>query len=275
MTDLSSLLLYVPGIVIFLVGSGQVHKVLSIQRAVRNKKVFDGNVLAAEHIVKKDKKGNKTFDYYNITVEFTNASGHKERHAVKSPSQYAVGQQIYVMLENSGTAGYTILENDQTFIFNPWVVMIIGALCIMLALWQNQGKEVYAMAALSAMLIVIGGALIWDFVSMKRRSLTALEGEIADVYTRQISRGTKIIKGDKFTYYPIVKYVLDGKENFRKCNLNSGNVQSFKVGDPYTLYLDQTNGKVIERKANALIMAAGIVILVLGIMAGLSILSVV
>lgn len=275
MTELSSLLLYVPGIVIFLVGSGQVHKWLSIRRAVRNKKVFDGNVLSAEHIVKKDKKGNTTFDFYNITVEFTNASGHKERHAVKSPSQYAVGQQLYVMLENNGKPGYTILENDQSFVFSPWVVMIIGALCILLALWQNQGKEVYAMAALSAIFVVAGGTLIWDYVSMKRRNLSVLNGEIVDVYTRQISRGTKIIKSDKFTYYPIVKYVLDGKENIRKCNLNSGNIQSFKVGDPYMLYLDETNGTVVERKANAFVMAAGVLSLVLGIMAGASILSVI
>ena len=53
MTEFSKLLLYVPGIVIFLVGSAQVRDWISL---LRRGGAARGIVLSCTHVVKKDKK---------------------------------------------------------------------------------------------------------------------------------------------------------------------------------------------------------------------------
>lgn len=271
MSQLSNLLLYIPGIIIFLVGSGQVRRYLALKR---NGTAF-GDVVSCQHIVKKDKKDREVYNYYNVTVEFTNPeTHHRERHAVKSASEFAEGQQVQV-LSDKNSKDYEIIENETQFVINPWEMMIGGALLILLALFTNQGKQVEAMVCLALVLIGAGAALIFDFIALKRRNLTAVTGEIIRVYTRQISKSTKIIKGDKFTYYPVVKYTADGRENIRKCAVNSSNEKSFKVGDTLTLYYDPALKTVFERNSNKLFLLFGIVLLAVGLLAGASILSVV
>ncbi len=71
-----------------------------------------------------------------------------------------------------------------------------------------------------------------------------------------------------------MRYELNGKENIRKCNINSSNAKSFKVGERMTLYYDSEKRAVFERQANRFVMAVGILLIVTGALAGLSILSV-
>ena len=73
---------------------------------------------------------------------------------------------------------------------------------------------------------------------------------------------------------PLVKYTADGRENIRKCSVNSSNEKSFKVGDTLTLYYDPDLKTVFERNANKFFLILGIALLAVGVLAGASILSV-
>ena len=274
MSEYSKLFLYIPGILIFLAGSGQVRRFLALRRAEKKQEAFYGNVVQCTHVVKKDKKGRETFNYYNVVVEFTNGFGHKERQAVKSPSQYSVGQQLRILKE-AGSSQYSLVPDENKQLFNPWQLMIGGALCVLLAYYTNQQMEVQAMVCLAAILLGAGIVLVTDSLVMKKKNLQVIDSEIIEVYVRQISKATKIIRGDKYTYYPIVRYELDGKENIRRCNINSSGENSFKPGDTMTLYRNPSDGTVVEKNAQAGALAGGIVLAVFGILAGLSILSVV
>ena len=273
MTDYSRLLLYVPGILIFLVGSGQVRRFLTLRRAEKQGSAHYGSVVICNHVVKKDKQDREVFNYYNTVVEFVNGQNHKERQSIKTPSAYAIGQQLRIFKE-PGSLNYSLIEDQNQQLFNPWELMIGGALCILLALETNQGNDIGAMICLAALLLGAGASLVADNLGLKKRNLQEMDGEIIEVYSRQISRATKILKGDKFTYYPIVRYELNGKENIRKCNINSSNAKSFKVGERMKLYYDPEKRAVFERQANRFVMAVGILLIVTGALAGLSTLSV-
>ncbi len=272
MTDLSQLFLYLPGIIIFLVGSGQVRNRFLARRADFS---ADAAVIGCKHVVKKDKKGRETYNYYDVTVEYRNPkSGHKERLAVKSPVEYAQAQQVRIYQAKGGDrpvlAGY-----KEEFLFRPWVTMIGGALLILLALEQNRGHEVQAMACLSLIFIGAGINLTVDYIRLKRCGLQPLDAEITDIYTRQISRETKILKGAKYTYYPVVRYELNGQQNIRRCNINSSGRNTFQTGERLTLYYDPGSGAVLEKHARTGAAAAGVLLVLIGLLAGASILSVV
>lgn len=272
MADLSQLFLYIPGIIIFLVGSGQVRRWLRLRRA---DSCMDAHVRSCKHVVKKDKKGRETYNYYDVTVEYRNPkTSHQERLAVKSPTEYAEGQQVRLYRERVADTP-VLMEYEDEFLFHPWVTMIGGALLVILALEQNQGHEIQAMVCLSVIFIGAGVNLLVNFASLKKRGLQAVEATITDIYTRQISKETKILKGSKYTYYPIVRYKLDGRENIRRCNINSSGQNTFKTGETMTLYYDPKSQTVLEKNAKPGAAFAGVVLVLIGLLAGASILSVI
>ena len=270
MASFSELLLYMPGLVVFLVGSGQTRSWI---RQLRGTGQADGIVLSSSHVVKKDKKDRDVYNYYDVKVEYKDPKTQKTiKETFKSPIEYAVQQPVRVYKGNDGKT--IITEKVDEDIFPPLGMMVLGALLILLAFWQNQGNQIGAMAALSASLLLIGGVLIWNYSKLKRKNLTPIKAEIIDIYTRQLSKGSKILKGDRFTYYPVVRYEIDGKENIRRCLENTSSEKGYKIGETMTLYYEPETGAVRERGPRKLFLIGGIILMVCGALAGLSILSV-
>ncbi|MBR6089905.1 MAG: hypothetical protein IKP86_08225 [Anaerolineaceae bacterium] len=270
MATFSELLMYLPGAVVFLVGSGQTR---SWFRQLRGTDKADGVVTSCEHVVKKDKKDRDVYNYYDVAVTYKDPeTGKNEKQTFKSPTEYSLKQPVKVYKGSDGKA--VITEKVDEEIFHPLAMMVLGALLILLALWQNQGKEVWAMGALAASLMLAGAVLIGNYIKLKRMHMETIEAEIIGTYTRQLSKSSKILKSDRFTYYPIVRYEVNGTVNTRRCLVNSSNEKAFKKGDAMKLYYEKETGAVREKNANPLVLAGGILFFLTGAVAGLSILSV-
>jgi hypothetical protein len=272
MNDISQLLLYIPGIVIFLVGSGQVKNWL--RRARGN--VVNATVTGCKHVVQKDGRDREIYNYHEVSIDVKNPTTNcKEHRMIKTPNEYAKGQEISVLYAKDKSGGISVnLVQDENSRLSPWVMMIVGALLIVLVLEENKGRELPAMLCLALILLGLGINLVADFVSMKKRGLVKLEGEIIDVHKRQISKETKILKGAKYTYYPIVRYALDGVQNIRHCNINSSGANTFKAGDTIELYVDPNTYQVLERKAGIVQPIIGTVLTGLGVLVAASLISV-
>ncbi len=269
---LSKFLPYIPGIIIFLVGSGQVRSWL---RRRRKDSSSVADVISCEHIIKKDRQGRDLMNYYDITAEYTGIGSNKRVQQIfKSPTEYAPGQQVRIFW-GSSTESSQLTEKEDEALFHPLVMMTGGALLILLAMFENQKREVEAMLCLTAILIGAGINLLYTYFSLKKKNLQRIDAEVIDIFSRQLSKETKIWKSSKFTYYPIVKYEINGKENIRRCRINSSNEKSFRRGEKMSLYYEAATGAVIERHAHIGMAITGAVILIIGILAGLSILSVV
>ena len=272
MDKISQLFLYIPGIIIFLVGSGQVRSWLGAHRSGAG---TVGEVESCNHIVKRDKKGREVYNYYQVMVAYTDpATSHHVKRSFKSPTDYAVGQQVRVSWSGNGQDA-AISEKESEALFNPWVLMVGGALLILLALFENRGDEVKAMACLAVVLAGAGVSLLLRYIKLKKMNLVPVTATITDIYKRQISKETKILRGSKFTYYPVVTYEIDGRENKRRCNINSSLEKDFKVGDTMELYYNAAAGAIYEKKAQIGMAAVGAALLVAGVLAGASILSVI
>ncbi len=63
---------------------------------------------------------------------------------------------------------YSLIEDQNQQLFNPWELMIGGALCILLALETNQGNDIGAMICLAALLLGAGASLVADNIGLKR-----------------------------------------------------------------------------------------------------------
>ncbi len=269
---ISMYLPYIPGIIIFLVGSGQVKSWL---RRRNPESSTAADVIECEHIIKHDSRGRETMNYYDITAEyFQPGTMRRVQRVVKSPTEYSRGQQVRIFWGRGGEPDRLSVKEDEA-VFHPLAMMTGGALLILLAMYENQKREVEAMICLTLILVGAGAGLLWNYFSLRRRNLQRIDAEIIDIYTRQLSQGTKILKSDKFTYYPVVKYEAGGRENIRRCSINSSSIKTFRIGDKMNLYYEASTGAVLEKHAHIGLLLAGSVIFLLGVMAGLSILSVV
>ena len=91
MASFSELLMYLPGAVVFLVGSGQTRSWI---RQLRGTDKTDGVVTSCEHVVKKDKKDRDVYNYFDVTVSYQNTeTGKNEKEVFKSPTEYALGSR--------------------------------------------------------------------------------------------------------------------------------------------------------------------------------------
>ena len=156
---------------------------------------------------------------------------------------------------------------EEAEIFHPLVMMFGGALLILLTLFENQKREVEAMICLTIILIGAGISLLWK--------LKIINAEITEIFTRQLSKQTKIWKASKFTYYPIVKYEIDGHEYTSRCKINSSIKNTFKIGDKMKLYYDSSAKIILEKHAHIGLLISGTIIFIIGVLAGMSILSVI
>ncbi len=164
---------------------------------------------------------------------------------------------------------------EEAEIFHPLVMMFGGALLILLTLFENQKREVEAMICLTIILIGAGISLLWNYFSLKQRKLKIINAEITEIFTRQLSKQTKIWKASKFTYYPIVKYEIDGHEYTSRCKINSSIKNTFKIGDKMKLYYDSSAKIILEKHAHIGLLISGTIIFIIGVLAGMSILSVI
>ena len=98
--------MYIPGIILFLVGSGQVREWLRFHVFGR---CLTAKVVSCNHVLKKDGNGREIYNYYNLLVEYVSPdSGHKERCELKTPTQCAVGQQMKMCIGKKDTKPYSI-----------------------------------------------------------------------------------------------------------------------------------------------------------------------
>lgn len=267
--NFSELFLYIPGIIIFLVGSGQIRQRPGL---FGGKGTVRATVVRCDHVVKKDRKDRDTYNYYNVLAEYTNPdTGKRERKTAKSPTEFYPAQEV--LLQNADTAEPRVVGGEEETLFPPLAQMIGGALLILLAYWQNQKDEKKAMACLCAVLVGAGVLLVARYFAEKKRRLRAIDAEVVEIYSRQLSKETKLLTNSKYTYYPVVRYQLDGKDNLRRCNINSSNEKSFKVGEHMTLYYDEDRRTVTENHPRPAMLIAGIIVLGLGIAATAALLA--
>ncbi|MCR4675652.1 MAG: hypothetical protein K5634_00270 [Sphaerochaetaceae bacterium] len=270
MPDLSSLIMYIPGIIIFLIGTGEIRKYNRMRRPQSHR---SGEVKYCKHIIEKDEQDREVFNFYQVQVDSVNPqTGKKEHLTINSPTEYNAHQNVKLYFDEV-TGKPSFLTDIDERVFNPWVTAICGALLILLAFYQNKGQQIPAMICLSIIMVVAGVSLVFNYISLKKKNLQTIDGVITGTYERQISKKGRFSGAAKYTYYPIVKYELEGLESIRRCNINSSRKQSFKEGETMKLYWSPSENGIRERCPNKFLLIVGILLTVAGILAGASIVS--
>ncbi len=262
MESLSKLLIYIPGILIFLVGSRETAAWL---KSFLFGKRISAKVSCVNHVRKKYKAGRNQYNYYNAVLEYkVPNSSRLLKTEMKVPFEPAVGQVIKLSVDREGKNA-VFSKNPNTSNIHPAAMTVIGALMLITALEANNGNEVAAAFCIGGMLAAAGISAAVHNIRLKNKKLTAVTGTIVDVFERQISKESKLIKEAKVTHYPIVSFTFDQQEIVFRPEVNSEKETDFKTGDDFLLYYDSKDNEIYEKPAKAAWIAAGILLLILGI----------
>ena len=256
--DFSQLFLYIPGVVLFIYGTGVFRKT-----HIKKSEFFSGKVTKCKFHDKKVKGDKVTEPYYEVFAEFDNGK-YVEKVSNTLKNEYIVGQQVLVCKTPNGSV---IADHKDDYLFNPIATTLGGVILILLAFFQNEGNTGFAMISLSAFLLGSGILLIYRYFMRTKRDLVTIKATVVDVYKRQISKKTKILKGEKFTYYPIVEYELNGQKCMRKCSENASSSKEYKVGNDFVLYFDKNSGAIYEDKIKTTLLIIGVLLTVIGALA--------
>lgn len=69
MDKFTQLFLYVPGVIIFLVGTGMIRTDMALRRLGA---CVEASVVSCNHVIKKDRKDREVYNYYSVVVDFFN-----------------------------------------------------------------------------------------------------------------------------------------------------------------------------------------------------------
>lgn len=220
----------------------------SLKRQIRLKKngmKGEGRVLRAKHIQKRDEKNYLIQNYYELRVEYSK-EGRRKEVSVNSIDQYCCGDQIYLTEDVDRKKKIRISGEDREAVFTPRTLIICGILIISLPFVWDQLGEKYVSGILSALLLFSGADLIAAYFKAKCRKTEKIEAEIDEVLKWQPGAKKKWYS-PAVSYYPIIKYKINGEERTMRSRYNSSTESFFKKGKKVMLYRDTDTGNILER----------------------------
>lgn len=245
--------LVVIGAAILVVGTSALRKQIRIKRGklLRNAKIINTN-----HVAKKDSDGYLVQNYYDIKVEFED-KGKKVQKTLKCVDQHEKGDNIKIIKDIERGGQYRVYGNDKAPIFGPWFLILAGILVICMPFVQARLGDSYMSMMLAFLLIIVGLGLILAYYKTKSRDLEPINAQISDVLKWQSGQKKKW-SNPSVSYYPILKYSLNGKEKIMRSRYNSSTATNYKVGKEITIYKDKKTGEILEHRARKSMLIIGV-----------------
>lgn len=250
---IESVFLVVIGAVIFVVGTTALRKQIRIKMG---KLLKEAKIINISHVTKKDDEGYLIQNYYDIKVEFED-KGKTLQKTLKCIDQYEKGDTVKIIKDIERGGQYRVYGNDKAPVFGPWILILCGILVICMPFVQLKFGDGYMSMLLAIFLMLIGLGLVLAYIKAKSRDLEEITAEIADILKWQSGQKKKWTN-PSISYYPIIKYKLNGKEKIMRSRYNSSSVASYKVGKQLVLYKDKNTGDILERGARKSMLIIGI-----------------
>lgn len=240
---LQMIFILVFGVAVFVLGTASLRNYLRLRRPGA---LPSGRVVNVNHIEKRNDQGYLIQYYYELAVQYTEG-GRGVTKKIKSTREYQKGDQVRI-----GQNGREPVVWDEDRSLSPVAscCIILAGIGLVLMPYAQQRSEQEASLILALLLILAGGCLTATFLKDRRRSLTAVQGEIVDLLYYKTAEGKRFTKAVE-TYYPIIRCAVDGKERSFRSKCNSSRASAYPKGKTVTLYCDATTGEIVEKRAGA------------------------
>lgn len=261
--SVQTVLIVLMGAAVFVLGTSNLRSCLRMKRPGA---VITGRVTRKELVEKRDSENRLIQHYYDLTLQ-CRENGKTFNHKLKSTEEYDKDDEIRLIRNGS-----KLTPVNRKAVSAPAAAAIAAAgmlLAVFPVVWQSAGEK-EGSAVLTVLLLLAGGICMASFLRERGRSLRELRGEIQDVLYYRTGENKKLVKPSE-SYYPLIKYTLDGKEKVFLSSYNSSLKTAYKKGAAVKLFYDEETGNIVEKKTSP---ALAVIAVILWILAALGVISV-
>lgn len=244
------------GVAVFVMGTSNIRACLRLRR---KDAVITGKVLSSRLVEKRNSQGKLIQHYYELTLS-CRENNKTSQQKLNSTREYEKNDEIR-LIRNSGKL--TPLNTGAVSAGMGFIIAIEGMLlAVFPVVYQNRGeKQGYIVLAL---LFLVGGFIaLAGYLGKKKKNLTEISGEITDILCYQTEE--KKLSKSVESYYPLIRYEVDGKERLLLSSYNSSRETTYKKGAEITLYYDSDTQEIFEKKANPVMLVLAVVLWVFAV----------
>lgn len=240
---LQTVFILVFGAAVFVLGTASLRNYLRLRRPGA---LPLGRVVNVNHIEKRNEQGYLIQYYYELAVQYAEG-GKGVTRKIRSTREYQKGDQVKV---GENGRELTIWDEDRSLSPVASCCIILAGIGLVFMPYAQQRSEQEASAILALLLLLAGGCLAATFLKDRRRSLTAVQGEIVDLLYYKTAEGKRFTKAVE-SYYPIIRCTVGDREQSFRGKCNSSRAAAYPKGKTVTLYWDETTGEITEKRAGA------------------------
>lgn len=234
------------GAVVFVVGTANIRAYL---RQRRPGNTLDGKVLSVRLVEKRDKEDRLIQHYYELMVQCA-GGGKTFNEKLNSTMQYEKGDMLTLVRDGEQLKSFS--ERAVTFGSAMAITLAGMGLAAFPAVYQNGGER--EGSAILAGLLILGGVVAFSsYWKDRRKKLAQVDGEIIDILYYKRGEDKKFAKAAT-SYYPLIRCIAQGRERVFLSAYNSSAKGAYKAGAKVKLFYDETNGKIVERKASPMLV---------------------
>lgn len=239
------------GVVVFVLGTSNIRMYLRLKR---KNAMVTGKVTSSKLVEKRNSQGKLIQHYYELTLS-CHENNETTQQKLNSTREYEKNDEIK-LIRNAGRL--TPLNTSAVSAGMGFMIAIAGMLlAVFPVVYQNMGEKQGNL--ILSLLFMVGGFIVFaGYFEKKRKDFIEISGEIIDVlyYKTEEKKFSKSVE----SYYPLIRYELEGKERTLLSSYNSSREATYKKGTAVTLYYNPNTQEMEERKANPamLVLAAAL-----------------
>lgn len=261
--SIQTVFLVLLGAVVFVVGTTNIRAYLRLQKPGN---ILNGKVLSSNLVQKRDKEDRLIQYYYELMVQ-CRGGGKTFNEKIKSTTEYEKGDEIKLMVNG----GKVMPLSGKAVTFGTALAITLAGmgLAIFPIVYQRSGEK--AGSVILVLLLILAGVISCaSFMKDRKKSLTAIDGEIIDILYYRTGDNKKLSKPTE-SYYPLIKCSIHEEEKIFLSAYNSSTKGTYKVGAKCKLFYDDGQENIVERKASPILVVLAAVFWLMALVGILSI----
>lgn len=260
-TELGLLFLSVAGVAVILYGLSLLAEFIK-QHSTRN--ILIGEVQNCAHEERRDEKDQLIQYFYKLNIRYEDGRNIKTV-SLSDTTERCKGEKIKLIRDGRRVK---LLKATYPQPVSAIIAIICGAGMIAFQYLQKGAGERMASLDASIVLLLAAISIIITYYSdlMRTKNASQTTGTITDMLLYETERNThKRIMRAPDTFYPVIRYTVDGVEKAFLSHYSTNSKNGFKIGQETAVFRNPETGEVIEKKPNTILLIIAVVLIILAV----------
>lgn len=249
--SIQTIFLVLLGAAVFVIGTTNIRGCLRLQKP---ENMLSGRVISSKLVEKRDKEERLIQHYYELMV-LCSGGGKTFHEKIKSTRAYDAGDELRLVRNGGQIVPFT---GKNVTLGNALAITLAGMGLAVFPIVSLKNDERAGSVILVLLLILAGVVAFSSFMKDRKKNLSPLEGEIADILYYRTGDNKKFSK-PVVSYYPLIRCTVHERETVFLSSYNSSTKGTYKIGAKVRLFYDEEEKSIVEKKASPVLLGIAVI----------------